>query len=226
MLISSIWLHCQHQAQSNSFLIQRTKYQGGHMMLNLWNVNSNQFQQKQIQLKKKKKNYDGTSFLEWPKERICVKTVAVFKKWLFEIIYPVTCTISTILSIYNYHCVLTCSAYKSTEMFQRLHYLTHFRGGRFRLDSNCMNVKKKKEKEKNLFWPQAVLEVKVVVFYLLTFDFFSWTPYECSFPWGSKCPAVSNVVMFGQTPTETDWNVTSDHRFSRRMVLQVFLSQI
>lgn len=79
-----------------------------------------------------------------------MNTVAVFKnsKWLFEIIYPVTCTISTILSIYNYHCVLTCSAYKSIEMFQRLHYLTHFRGGRFRLDSNCMNVKKKKAKEK------------------------------------------------------------------------------
>lgn len=132
MLISFIWVHCQRPALNNLNLIQRSKYQGGHMSFSLWNVNSNQFQQKQIQFKKKKKfpseNYDVTPFLEWPRERICVNTVAVFKnsKWLFEIIYPVTCTISTILSIYNYHCVLTCSAYKSTEMFRRLHYLTHF----------------------------------------------------------------------------------------------------
>lgn len=152
-------------------------------------------------------------------------------KWLFEIIYPVTCIISTILSIYNYHCVLTCSAYKSTKMFQQVHYFTHFCEGRFRLDSNCMNVKKKAKKTPKhyncspFFWPQAVLEVKVVAFYLLTW-FFSRTPYECSVPWGSMCPSVSNVVMFGQTPTKTGQNVTSNHRFSRRMVLQVFLSHI
>lgn len=123
-----------------------------------------------------------------------MNAVAVLKisKWLFEIIYPVTCTISTILSIYNYHCVLTCSAYRSTEMFQQLHYLTHFRGGRFELDSNCMNVKKKaKKKKKGItavpFLTTGCFRGKSSGVLSPNFDFFFFFFFqehhiECSFP--------------------------------------------
>lgn len=101
-------------------------------------------------------------------------------------------------------------------MFQRLHlhYLTQFSGRRFRLDTNCMNVKKGKKKRKKkrhyncspYLWPQAVLEVKVVVFHFLTF-FYLKTLYE-------EVPYVSLCIKCCHVWTNAHWNRPKCHVWS------------